>query len=557
MKKLKSPKKWVIFFSCLAIVVVAGLFYFKARNLKDFNPLIKDKLQQLVSDGSGGLYRLSYDSLRSDVYKGTIILKNVHIFPDSTRILQLDSLNLKPEDIFDFSLTTLAVDGLDITDFFSNRKIDLKIIYMNNPILEIHHQKNDSLHKKQDTASIQTMYQRISDIVNHFSLGSLAIKNMEVIHQNYKDKNTESTTRFDHVNMQFENIEIDSVTQYDSTRFMYAKNAAITLGKFQWATPDSLYMLSVDSISINAANRTVNMDTIAFIPRESKNSFMAKMPYLKERYTATFDHVSLQAVDWWAFISDEGFSANKMLMGKGKMNIYADRNLPPFPKSKVGNYPHQLLMKLNLPVQLDSVLITDLNLSYEENNPDSKLQGKISFDHIHGYISQINNHPTHGSLMKIEAACDLMDAGKLDAQFLFDLQKTKTGAFSVKGNLGAMDAKKLDPVTRPLGLFTINDGTIKSLSFDFMGDDHACSGKFTFLYEDLHIEILKKGNEDGKQEKKGLLSFIANTFILRKANPGNDGEIRTVKASSNRDIHKSFFNLIWKTLLNGFQETVK
>ena len=120
-----------------------------------------------------------------------------------------------------------------------------------------------------------------------------------------------------------------------------------------------------------------------------------------------------------------------------------------------------------------------------------------------------------------------------------------------------MDAKKLSSVSEPLGLFKIEDGKIEKLSFDFKGSDKKCSGPFTFLYDDLHISILKKGNEDGQQDKKGFLSFIANTFIIRKSNPGNDGDVRTVAASSERDIHKSFFNLIWKTLLDGFKQTVK
>lgn len=559
LKKIKANKKWIIFFAGLAIIIVAGLFYFKDRNLQDFNPLIKEKLQGIVSNGSDGLYQLTYDSLKSDVYGGTVILKNVRVFPDSARLLHLDSLHMKPADIFDFSLTTLAIDGLDFTDFLSNKKIDLKIIYLNNPVLEIYHQKNDSLKTKKDTASIQTVYQRISTLLNRFSVEKLAIKNMEVVHHNYISKDKESTTRFDKVNMQFEDLLIDSLTQYDSTRFMYAKNAAITLGKFKLPTADSLYFISMDSIYINAANKTVNIDMLAFTPRNGKDAFVAKMPYLKERYTASFEHISLHDIDWWGFVSNEGFSAKNMILKNGKLEIYADRNLPPFPNSKVGNYPHQMLMKLNLPVSLDSIIISNLDLSYEENNPDSKLPGKVLFNNINGYISNINNNPKTAvsPIMKIKASSDLMDAGKINALFLFDLNKTSSGAFSISGDMGAMDAKKLDPVTEPLGLFKIDDGSIKSLSFDFNGNDKSCSGQFKFLYNDLHIEILKKGNDDGEQSKKGFLSFIANTFVLRKSNPGNDGDVRTVTASSARDTHKSFFNLIWKTLLDGFKQTVK
>lgn len=559
IQQVKSNKGWVIIIACLAIVFVLGLFYFKARNLEDFDPLIKEKLQDIVMNGTDGLYRLRYDSLKSDVYGGTVILKNVHVFPDSARLLHLDSIHMKPADIFDFTLTTLAIDGLNLNDFISNKKVDLQILYLNNPKLEIYHQKNDSLNSRKDTASIQTVYQRISTFLNRFSLKKLSIKNMDLIHHNYINKDAASTLKFHHVNMLFEDILIDSVSQFDSTRFLYAKNAAITLGKFQLPTADSLYTMSFDSMYINATAESVFIDSVACTPRYSKAEFVSKMPFMKERYTARFEHVSLQHIDWWAVVSNEGFSAKKMMLENGKLEIYTDRNLPPFPKSKVGNYPSQLLMKLPLPVSLDSMIVKNLDLTYEENNPDSKLHGRILFSNINGDISNVHNQPDVGAnnMMKIQASCDLMDATKLNAQFLFDMQQTASGAFSVIGHMGKMDAKTLTSVSEPLGLFRINDGIIKSLDFDFKGNDNNCTGKFQFLYDDLNISILKKGNDDGAQEKKGLLSFIANAFIIRKSNPGNDGVVRRIHAVSERDPHKSFFNLIWKTLLDGFKQTVK
>jgi len=56
-------------------------------------------------------------------------------------------------------------------------------------------------------------------------------------------------------------------------------------------------------------------------------------------------------------------------------------------------------------------------------------------------------------------------------------------------------------------------------------------------------------------KKRGLLSFIANNFILIESNPKKQ-KVRTETAVYKRNIHMSFFNVIWKTLLIGILKTL-
>ena len=60
-------KKIWIAVSIIAVLVVTGFFYLKFRKSKDFEPLIKSKLQQLVKDGSNGLYALEIEKIEVDV----------------------------------------------------------------------------------------------------------------------------------------------------------------------------------------------------------------------------------------------------------------------------------------------------------------------------------------------------------------------------------------------------------------------------------------------------------------------------------------------------------
>jgi hypothetical protein len=76
-------------------------------------------------------------------------------------------------------------------------------------------------------------------------------------------------------------------------------------------------------------------------------------------------------------------------------------------------------------------------------------------------------------------------------------------------------------------------------------------GTSTLLYEDLKLTVLKPDSAAAK--KKVLLSFVAN-FLVINNNPRN-GEVRINDVTQKRDITKSFFYLVWKSILAAAKKT--
>ncbi len=552
-------KKIIPIILLVLLIFSGGIYYYLSfKKLDDFNPIIKEKLQTLVHEGSAGLYRLDFDSLQADVINSTLVLSNVRLIPDTVLAAKLDSAGKRPADIFNISIASIAIDGININDFSSGKQVDLTTININSPSLEIFHKKNKTINIEKDTASIQTLYQRISTHLNRLSVKRLSINNMYVIHHTFINSKKEKQSIFNKVNMQFDKILVDSLTQYDTTRFLYAENANISVGNLKFPTADSLYYLGIDSVTINALQKDLTAYSFTVIPRDDKNTFTKKLPYVKERYNITFKEVFFKKIDWWSVVSNEGFAAKEAFVKNGKLEVYKDRNLPPFPGSKVGKYPQQLLMKIPFPITIDTLKISNLDVTYKEINPKSDMMGKIMFANINGSAINVTNdsnkiavHP----FMKIEANCKVLNDGPLHVIFGFDLSKATQGVFTVNAEFGAMNIDRLNKVFEPLGLFKIKEGKVNGLTLSMKANNQSSTGTVKFLYNDMKIDIYKKGNEGGEQKKRGLISFIANSFILKKSNPGADGITRVENVSYTRDIHKSFFNVILKTMLAGVFKT--
>jgi hypothetical protein len=241
-----------------------------------------------------------------------------------------------------------------------------------------------------------------------------------------------------------------------------------------------------------------------------------------------------------------------------KLNIYLDVSLPP-DTPKLHNFPHQLLMRLPVPLLIKKMEIHNLDVSYEEYHKKIERSGIVYFNNINGQLSNITNMPEQirrNGQAQIKASAILMHQIPVTTQFLFDLRKTRTGAFAVDFNAPAFDARIFNPVSEPLGLFRIKRGKVNKVKAHMEGDNSTGKGKVLFLYQDLHLTPLKiDANKDSGFRKKSIFSFLANTLVIKNENPSDNNEPRTGEGTFKRDPQGSFFNLIWKTVLLGILKT--
>ncbi len=155
-------------------------------------------------------------------------------------------------------------------------------------------------------------------------------------------------------------------------------------------------------------------------------------------------------------------------------------------------------------------------------------------------------------ILKVAAQSKLISQGNFSATFMFDLSKAKTGAFTVDADLGPMNGTALNKASMPLGLFEINSLSIKKLKVHIIANNRNARSSVYFVYDDLKITALKP-DDSGKLKHRGFLSFIANNFILNKSN--NASEARPKYVTYKRDAQRSFFSLIWKSILQGITKT--
>jgi hypothetical protein len=543
--------KWIILITVVTILAGA-YFYLHLRKSKDFEPQIKEQLANMVSTATNGLYQLDLQHIDIDITSGSVVASNIFLVPDSVQMAALEKSKQLGNDVFYVFIKKIDLKGLAPADLLDKKNIHLQSLVIDSPEIKIIHTKRVLV--KNDTANLA---EKITRDQQAYTIGKLLLNNIQLTITNMDKKGQVSA--FENLSASFTDIQIDSATRRDSTRFLFARDAVMFMKGYHSSSKYSKYRFSIDSVALRPQDGSLTFFDLALKPQGTKDEFSAKLKFMDDRFDIHINKGEMKNINWFYLLAGEGFYGDELKMQGGEINVYDDRRLP-LADTKLGRFPHQLLMKVGFPVNVPRVELNDFTISYEEYNPTANNSGKVEFNHVNGVIENLTNMPEQiavNPVASIKANARLMNDGVLNASFRFKLNEVNTGAFEVDAWLGKMNGTNMNPTTEALALMKIKSLSIDQLEAHIKGSNYAAHGSVKFAYHDLAVDILK-ADDEGDTKKRGLFSLIAKAFVIKKSNPSNEDEkAETYNVSYTRDVRKSFFNLVWKLMMEGIKKSVK
>lgn len=515
-----------------------------------WKPILTTKIKEGVATASNGLYTIDFQDIHLNLLTGTAVLDSIKLMPDTNVFEQLKQKKEAPTHLFRIKLAHLKISRVGVLTAYFKKKIALSAIILDNPSIDMVYHK---VPKRPDTIKDErTLYQQISK-----SLKSIAVGQIKMIDANfdyYNGKRKLNTIK--HLSVNIKDVLIDSAAQFDTTRVLHSKNIGFELLGYLAVTKDKMYTLKLDTLRGSITGKNLEIKGLKMTPMYPKVAFSRKYSAQKDRYDLNFKQINLVGIDYIGLNNNGELHVAKIELGSAKVDVFMNRELPPPAIDKARNFPHVALQRLPIPTVVEQLKITKVDVAYGEYNPKTKEIGTIKLDDLNGTISNLTNDSAR-LLTKNHAYADLtthvMGAAKMNVKIDFNLT-AKNAAFHYKGIVGAFDLKALNAIAKPLGQMAIETGSVSSANFDISANRNGANGTVNFYYKDLKIKMLGE-DENGKEKKKGLLSFLANTLLIKDDNiAGEKG--RTAKVTHERVPQASFFNLMWKTVFKGIRETV-
>ena len=323
---------------------------------------------------------------------------------------------------------------------------------------------------------------------------------------------------------------------------------------FSFMTENNRYRISVGAFDINNFNSSMRLKNFSVKPLFTEASFSKSLNRQADLYNLEFNNIELSGIDTRLLIISQRLEAVTASL-QPVVKIYRDRTIAEEMSSKVGKYPHQMLQNIKFPFSVKKMVIKNGMVAYTEKADVSKKTGTVFFKNINGTLSNVTNIKdliSKNNLLLLDATASFMGVSKTHTIWKLPLNSSN-GSFDVSGTAGGFDAVALNPLIEPLGMASIKKGQVNKLTFNLTGNDRLAKGSATLLYEDLKIELLKNDSNDVK--KKGFQSMLANV-LMKDRNPQN-GVTRTGEIDYQRDISKSFFNLMWKSIFSGVKKTTQ
>jgi len=546
----KKSTIWIWIGSILgAIILIVGIaaIYLSSQ----WKPVLTQKIKEGVYTSSHGLYNINFKDIHLNLLTGSVVFDTITLMPDTIAYHRLKLIKKAPTHLFRIKANHLKLSRVGMITAYFKKRISMNAIILDNPSIDMIYHK---VPKRIDTnLNDSTLYQQIAK-----SLKSIQVLNIKIIDADFDYySGLKKLNAVKHLSVNVKDVLIDSASQYDTTRVLNSKNIGFELNGYQSLTKDKMYTLKIDSVSGSISSRTLTVKGLKLIPMFPDLTFSRKYATQKDRYDFNFSSIEATGVDFIKLSNDGNLSAQLVTIGPAKVGVFLNRSLPLPDFDKGRNYPHSALKRLPIETIVETLRLSKVDIAYTEFNPKTKDRGTLKLENLTGRILNLTNNPlqlSKNNHANADLTTHIFGVGKLNMKIDFNLTDA-AASFSYIGHVSPFNMRILNPLSKALGEVEIESGNVKQVDFNIAANEHGAKGEVKFLYTDLKIKLLKE-DEQGKAEKKGLLSFLANTLLIKDENPSKGGPVRTANIVMNRVPQASFFNLMWKSVFVGIREIV-
>lgn len=521
----------------IAIVAVAALLIFKLVEV-----VVVGKLEKYLEEGPLKGHVISYDGAGLKLFPPGLDLEKIRVVPDSASPLFKDPDSAAMMDWFRTEKFNLELSGVGIIQYLRKDILNIQSVIIEDPWFYVY------LAEVRDDGRIEENTDRDNKGrgLKKLEIGKLSVSNGKLKYirrgENGAQMNIEG------VKAVILGIDFSS----GSKIALGLDKADISFTGSDMVLPGGFYNLATGPFNLSTPEGSFMVDSVMLKPLFDKKEFARRAEYQTDRYDLEMGRITGEDIHFDTLISDSVLRMGVLAVDDLTAFIHRDKNIPRDPDFHPP-LPHLALAKLGFPVFIDSVVLREGNVTYQELESGHVTAGEITINSIGLTVREVTNFKERmgeGSKMIAEAKGLLTGTAELHLSVEFPLQEEPTG-FSFTGTLEPFELSRLNTIIAPNMGLRIESGRTSYLAFNAVAGLKTSGGRLRMHYNDANITVLRRitGNHSDQSIFTRLETAAANQLIHKK-NP-KKGKERIGKMYFERDMQKSFLNYMIKTLLSG------
>lgn len=498
---------------------------------------VKTRLEQEVSIRTKGAVCLKIGGVGVNLIGRMVKLKRVNVTGDSVWLAKHDT----PFYVLEGFIDELTMTGIHW------KKRDTGVVVQTNKLVL----KSSSLKitgKKAGKTDEKMFRGKMRESLNALEIGEIDISLGNVRYKQWQQQNwTQIAGRNIHVKA--EGFTWD-VMSGNPARMFSCEVLQVSSERVQQDLLDGNLALEVDGLHVESREGKIKIDSVSFLPRLPKEEYawLSGQDWTRAKVRS----VTAEQWDFGSLLTDRLFKVGYVGVQDVVVNSYKNRKIDQ-PK-RVKRLFYEGVRQFPWGLDVRKIDFLHVCVTYEELSKNGETPGEITFNDLCGeFVGLTNVEKANDSFYELMVRGKLMNAGEFRTSFRLPVASSD-GYFRVEGEMSEMNLSLLNPVITPLTKIEIESGKVNGMNFHISGNAQEATTDVEFLYENLKITLLRE--KDGRLKKAFVLSDIINGVLVRKNNLLGD-RVRSGRATVERDIYRSQFNYLWRSLFAGIEKIIE
>jgi hypothetical protein len=500
---------------------------------------VAKKLNAHFEELTEGSYILEYQSLKTSILPPGVTIQGLTLSPR-------DSLQPKPFLIKgnllvpNISAAQISVRGISLVGLLFKDEIVVGQVSLDSLII-----KTTLLSGKDSTEAIQ---------LNNAGEGAgmeVEIRQLSLLSNEFflfEAVSDSSSKEISHGTISAELQNLIPLSLNDQEELI--SDGIIKLTRFRYLTPDGLYKLQLDSASLNWRAESLALSGFHLIPQYPKYEFALKKGHQVGRNDIECQSITAQKISFPLLMKGELLSISTLRFDSLVGNFYRDKRLDRPENEPTKPLPHESLLSSSLPFDIDSIVISNSRVAYQEVSKKGTAEGEISFDRLSATIANIkSNSPEYATL---KARTFLFDQGLLQTEIRIPMNPDSL--YHVSGSVAPMKMAAFNRILTNVVFISIESGDLEEFKFNFSHNRTNSWGELSLLYQNLEVSGTDQARDNSDNMFQDVKLWLFNKLILRKSSEMETA--RNGQIDVDRQMEKSVFAFWWHSLLSGIKQCI-
>jgi hypothetical protein len=521
----------------ILLVIIGGILLFLTGRYAD--RIVDPYVRSLLEVQKPMNHRIEYHKIRVNLIEHFIKIMDVRVYPDSSLV--------KDENMwFEIKVSTIKLTDFSIWKMLVRKSLTIGDMVFIKPEVYVH-------------LPIKPAEEIIEDVVEEKKpeskaplLTKISLEKMILAGGTFQlIRNDTILASSPDINLTVKQIELARDSKQDPIGYSYG-DVSIFLSNITLNPASGFYNMSLGSLSYNKKDTSAVLKEFRMIPKYDKEEFSKHMDFQGDRIDLKVGRIDVARIGIRRLLAGQPLVISSIRIDSIDADIYRDKNVP-VDLNRFPLFYNESFLKLGLPLVMDTVMITNSKLLYNEVAEGKTTAGEILLADFSVSTYGLSNQVTDSTIaheMRLFVKAKVMDEGPMNIELVLPLEGNLRD-FRCTGSVGAMKLFPVNGMLEPLLNMIFKGGRLNRMTFDFTANDNVSKGWMEFLYQDLDVVVL--GKEPGKE--KGFVSFLANTVTMSN-NPAPGKELKIVEIGFERNKNKGLIGYVWRTIQSGMVRTI-